>query len=122
MPVLRVHSITTFQPLLLLHQVILHLHVDWSGEALAVRKMLDDVLDRLPAGAAVYSLNCSGPAAQTIEDWLHALKLNNPAFSWGGWGELVFLVNGKVQDVIPRPAQTGSAAVAGIIGSWLQKN
>lgn len=109
-----------FENMLKLDCAIIYILVDWSGperiSRYAVYKAIHE-LDRKQI--PLYRINCSAQGNNYSEEWLTKQKEAHRNFCYGGYGETLLIVRGKVLDFIGNPGKEKPDHITEKLNEWI---
>lgn len=93
-----------FKNMLTLDYAIVYISVDWSGSERISRYTVYKALYELGIKQIpLFKIDCSAQENRYVEDWLIQQRESLSHFYFGGNGEMLFVVRGKILDFIGNP-------------------
>lgn len=116
----EISSREEFEDLLKLDHAIIYILVDWSGSErisrYAVYKALYELdIKQIP----LFKIDCSAQENRYVEDWLIQQRESLSHFYFGGNGETLFVVRGKILDFIGNPGLKESHSIKEKLEQWI---
>lgn len=90
-----------------LPKAAIYFRVDWSGPERHARAMVSSILSELGPSAKLFFMDCTDQPWPLLPMWTSLVDestlVSTRHLFDGGWGALVFLSNGQVEEVIANP-------------------
>ncbi len=109
-----------FEDMLKLDHAIIYILVNWSGPERISRYAVYKALYELNRKQIpLYKINCSAQENSYVEEWLTKQKEAYRNFYFGGYGEMLFVVRGKVLDFIGNPGKEKPDHITEKLNEWI---
>lgn len=109
-----------FENMLKRDHAIIYILVEWSGPERISRYTVYKALYELDRKQIpLYRINCSAQENSYVEEWLTRQKEAYRNFYFGGWGETLFVVRGKILDFIGNPGKEKPGHITEKLKEWI---
>lgn len=111
-----------FEAVCSLLKTIIYIQIEGSEQERQSREVFHAALQALDTqGTRVYMIDCTEQQLEFFENWLIAQAQHVHLFYTAGYGEILFVEQGKVIDFLNFPGKAGVEGTKAKIEAWLQQ-